>query len=217
MNKRLCNSDFLTEYAYMNDDKDEIHVEKYITEYMSNNINNCIKCINGHDLTCINGNINKHHFRHKNKSDIESSNITQWHLEWQSHFNMTEVEFRKINDKQIRNRRADILIEKHKIIIEIQHSYIETTEVMERKNDYELNNHKIYWILDGNEGITITKLTDINRTILEFANNKKWMYENFSDYNIIFINIKEKIYKINPNLVKSNMIDIENPIKKKFF
>ena len=44
-----------------------------------------------------------------------------------------------------------------------------------------------------------------------------WKYESFKCYNYIYIDINSKIYKINPNNVKSHMIDVENPKSKNEF
>jgi len=86
-----------------------------------------IKCFLNHDLNFCNGPINKPHFRHKNSSDFNNCLMSKWHSKFQSNFNKneTEIEFIKINDKQIKNRRADIYLKNTDFIIELQHSRIE--------------------------------------------------------------------------------------------
>ncbi len=62
--------------------------------------------------------------------------MTKWHCEWQGNFQHTEIQFPKNSNEQVKERRADILLQEHNIILEIQHSKIDYKEVTERKNDY---------------------------------------------------------------------------------
>ena len=54
--------------------------------------------------------------------------MTEWHCEWQSNFPNTEKPFPKINDKQIKDRKADVLIKEHNLVLEFQHSKIDHEE-----------------------------------------------------------------------------------------
>ena len=66
----------------------------------------------------------------------------------------------KINDLQIKDRRADI-VGVDNIIIEIQHSQIDTENVICRTQDYKLHNKDIIWIIDGNtEDVMLDELSD---------------------------------------------------------
>lgn len=211
MNKK-CNINFQTKYAY-NINNECITID----EYIYNNIKYNIKCYNGHELICAHGDIIKPYFRHKNKNDTSGYPMTEWHCEWQSNFPITEYSFPKKNDIQIKDRRADVFLQEYDIIIEFQHSKIDNNEVNERKNDYDLNNKKIIWIIDGNnDTIKITELKYCNRFFLEFISDT-WKYKSFTSYDFIYIDIKSNIYKIYPNEVKSDMIDVEKPIKKEDF
>ena len=51
---------------------------------------------------------------------------------------------------------------------------------------------------------------------LEFISDY-WKYESFKSYDYVFIDINSIIYKINPNKVKSHMIDVENGKTKEEF
>ena len=141
--------------------------------------------------------------------------MSEWHSEWQSNFINTEIEFPK-NNNQIKTRRADVLLEEYNIIIEFQHSKIDYKEVSNRKNDYELNNKKILWIIDGNNTINVKNLDYCDRVFLEFISDT-WKYKSFIDYDYIFIDINSLIYKVIPINVKSDMIDVEKPIIKDDF
>jgi len=185
------------------------------------NLNNknlfTVKCFLNHELIFCNGNINKPHFRHKHINDFNNCYMSKWHLDFQSKFNKNEIEidFIKTNEKQIKSRRADISFKNSNFIIELQHSRIELQEVRNRKHDYNLHNKDILWIIDGNTKIDI--INNNNRLYLEFKGYSNWKYESFKDYKFIFIDIKDKIYIIFPNLIKNNMIDVIQPYEKNNF
>jgi hypothetical protein len=190
-----------------------VHIEQFIKRKNRQDIIlTCVK--NGHELICCNGLKNQPYFRHKNPEDLLcNSMMSEWHREWQTHFSRTEVEFNKKCNNQIKNRRADALLEEHNIIIEIQHSCIERQEVENRKNDYKLHNKEIIWVVDGNYDIIVKNLKTSNRVYFEFT-KEFWKYQSFLDYEYIFINIKNDIYKVYPSKVKSNMIDVQSPQSK---
>ena len=215
MTYNKCNINFKSKFAYI--ENEYISISDYINIYINNNQKCKLKCNKGHELICINGQINVPHFRHKNNNDIGGFPMTEWHSEWQSNFLNTEIQFPKINNKQIKDRRADVLLKEHNIILEFQHSKIDHEEVSNRKNDYELNNKKIIWIIDGNNTIKVKNLDYCNRIFLEFISDI-WKYKSFIDlYDYIFININNLIYRISPINVKSDMIDVEQPIIKEEF
>ena len=204
----VCNKNYKSKYALINDEL--IHIDNYV-----NKKDDIIKCNHGHDLIYANGDIRKPYFRHKNINDTNQDYISEWHLEWQSNFSDTEISFPKLDINQIRDRRADVLIKDHNIIIELQHSYIDIEEVNNRKNDYEINKIKILWLIDGNNNIRVSNL-DNDRKYLEFT-SEYWKYKSFSSYEYIYIDINNEIYKIYPKNVKSNMIDVEKPFNKEDF
>ncbi len=216
---KKCNVNFKTNFAYINNGNDNecINIHDYIDRYHNDKAANpSIKCLKGHDLVCVNGKINAPHFRHKNSDDVGGDPMTAWHCDWQGCFPKTEVPFPKINNKQIKNRKADALIEEFNIVVEFQHSVITQTEVNNRKNDYLLNNKNILWIVDGNDTIQVTSLNHSKRTFLEFVSDV-WKYKAFVGYEFIFVDICNLIYKIYPNNVKNDMIDVSPPIHKDDF
>jgi hypothetical protein len=208
-----CNLNYQSLYAFV--DNTQIHIDDLIKS-TDEKVKQKIKCINGHQLIFANGKKNKRHFRHKNTEDMDTQPITEWHSEWQGNFPTTEIDFKKNNNKQIKDRRADVVLTNSNYNIEFQHSHIEKIEIQNRKNDYELHNRKILWVIHGNKTINVKYLEYSNRYYLEFI-TEKWKYESFIDYEYIFIDIDEQIYKIFPKDVKNGMIDVEPPISKNQF
>ena len=209
-----CNVNFESKIAYINGEI--ISIDDYLTNYDNKNNKKILKCKKGHELISVNGDINTPHFRHKNNCDIGGFSMSEWHREWQSNFPDTEIEFPKINEKQLNIRRADVLLKDHNIIVEFQHSKIDYDEVLNRDNDYKLHEKKILWIIDGNNTVIIKNLNYSNRIFLEFV-SESWKYKSFIIYEYIFIDINGMIYKVSPKNVKSNMIDVEKPIIKEEF
>jgi hypothetical protein len=204
-----CNNNYQSQYAFL--DNSCIHIDEYLKIKKSN-----ITCKNGHPLICANGKKNKPHFRHKHNEDLNSTPMTEWHCEWQGNFPNTEIEYKKKNDKQIKDRRADVSLDNSKYNLEFQHSFIDIVEVVNRKKDYELHGRKIIWIIHGNDAIKVKHLKYSNRFYLEFISDN-WKYQSFIDYEYIFIDIDDMLYKIYPNEVKNNMIDVETPLDKETF
>lgn len=62
----------------------------------------------------------------------------------------------------------------------------------------------------------VKKLDSCNRVFLEFTSEKR-KYNSFMCYDCIYIDIDNMIYKINPKMVKSAMIDVGMPIIKETF
>jgi hypothetical protein len=213
-NKKCDN--FQTKFAFIRNKN--ITIDDYIKKYVNNNKKGKILCKNKHELICcaIESNKMEPYFRHKNNEDTCSNLMTEWHSEWQSNFLNTEIDFKKLNKNQIDDRRADVVIEEHNLILEFQHSKIDITEVNNRMNDYNLHNKKIIWIIDGNSFIKVTELKDSNRIYLEFE-KENWKYKSFISYDCIFIDIKNNIYKVYPKEIKSDMIDVDKPYNKKEF
>ena len=110
-----CNINFITQYAYINNNE-YVHINNYKKN------NDKITCAHGHELVMCDGQKNKKYFRHKNSEDTGGDPMTEWHIRMQSYFPVTEFILKKINEKQIKERRADALIKEHCCIIEFEHS-----------------------------------------------------------------------------------------------
>jgi superfamily I DNA/RNA helicase len=185
-----------------------------VYDYIKNNNKQKIFCQKGHELILVNGKERKAHFRHKNSCDVGGNHMTLWHSEWQGYFPITEVCF-SCKPNQIKERRADVLLNEKKTL-EIQHSKYEREEIDNRKHDYKLHEVDIIWLIDGNKNVDVKILEYSNRVYLEFTTDY-WKYESFKSYDYIFLDINSIIYKINPNKVKSHMIDVENGKSKEEF
>lgn len=203
---KKCNINYQSQYAFIGGAS--IHID----EYRKIKDTKPIKCNMGHDLIFADGVKNKPHFRHKHIGDLDKNfPMSAWHCEWQGNFPNTEKEYKK-KETQIKDRRADVALDNSEYNLEFQHSKIELLEVKNRKSDYKLHGRKIIWIVDGNGTIEVSNLEN-NRCYLEFI-SESWKYESFIDYDYIFIDINEMLYKIYPKEVKNSMIDVEPFIPK---
>uniref|UniRef100_A0A6C0H820 Competence protein CoiA nuclease-like domain-containing protein n=1 Tax=viral metagenome TaxID=1070528 RepID=A0A6C0H820_9ZZZZ len=211
MNTIKCNCNFDSSFAYIiNNINDEPINKINISDYLSNNllkteISNMKKflvCKNKNELIKYESFRKISHFKHKN-----SNGTTEWHKEWQT--KLSEEckkyfgEHNNIIEIRIGKRVADAII--YENVIEFQHSYISINEVKQRGIDYLAYNKKIYWIIDCNDSIIYKEHGDIY--LIKFIKDT-WKYKNFISNEFIFLNIDNKLFKINPSLVKSNMIDV---------
>tara|TARA_B100000424_G_scaffold187099_1_gene145356 strand:+ start:587 stop:3997 length:3411 start_codon:yes stop_codon:yes gene_type:complete len=202
---KKCNKNFITQYAYVNNKA--IHINNY-----KKVLNNKPRCKNGHELVLCDGINRKKYFRHKNQSDLNNNHeMSEWHCKWQGFFPITEVEFKKESDKQIKNRRADVVLN-DKYILEVQHSNIEYSEIICRTQDYKLHDKELIWVVDGNtKDVILDKLSD-STYLIEFNNN--WKYKSFIyNYQFILLDIDEHIFKIPVNSVCNKMIHVKEYIK----
>lgn len=208
-----CGSKYISNEALV--DNKKIDTSEYVKKYINSKKKPALKCCNGHELMFVNCKTKIKHFRHKNDAELGGEPISEWHKNWQSKFTETEVPFEK-KEGQVKMRKADVLLKEHNLVVEFQHSHIESSEVDERKKDYGLNNCNIMWVIDGGDTILVKKLDSCNRVFLEFTSDI-WKYNSFECYDHIYIDIKDSIYKVCPKSVKSNMIDVEPAISKEEF
>lgn len=100
----------------------------------------------GGEVLIKKGDINAHHFAHKTLTECDkwSSDMSEWHKNWQEKFpeNCREVVIKNGKEKH----RADILI--NDTVIEFQHSPISPKEFWERNNFYTLKKYKVIWVFD---------------------------------------------------------------------
>jgi len=199
---KKCDINFTTQYAYLYDNC--IHIDKYEKELHTNP-----KCKNGHVLVYCKGSKNRAFFRHKNNDDVNRHpEMSEWHCKWQGEFKDTEVDFNIINEKQSKNRRADVVLS-DKYILEVQHSNIAYSEIICRANDYKLHNKELIWIVDGNtEDVELTMKRN-NTYLIVFKS--VWKYKSFiQSYEFLLLDINEKIFKIPIRHVKNNCIRVNS-------
>lgn len=212
----------------MNTSSQECYIDgsKYsIDEFIKNekllkNVKQGIKTIydkDNNEIIFCDGKKIKPYFRRLITSD---NPMTKWHKEWQKQFNGYTEQKYKCDDMHKKYRRADVDLSDTQII-EFQHSRMSKEEALNRKEDYAKVNKNIIWVIDCNNyneigSVIVTELKHSNRIFLEFKTDE-WKYESFIDYDIIYLNIDDKIYRVCPFLVKSKMIDIQLPISKEDF
>ena len=90
---------------------------------------------------------NAHHFAHKCKTQCDSwtEPMTAWHKGWQDLFEPDNVEV--IMTCNSVKHIADVEFQSN--ILEIQHSKISATELMQRESFYTTNSKSLTWIVDG--------------------------------------------------------------------
>ena len=208
-----CSCCFDSQFAYILDNVDNVNTEKYkinIKDYINDekiqeDVKNKLKflrCEENNELIKYVSTKKKSHFKHK--SDLINNGMLEWHIEWQSHFEYTEV--------ICGNGRADAMV--GNIALEFQHSRIDEEEVENRSLNYVENGKNVFWIIDCNESIEITE--DNNIFTIEFKKDI-WKYDNFISQDVIYLNIEDKIIRIDPNKVKSNMINVKEMKSKNEF
>lgn len=133
-----------------------------------------------------------------------------WHNEMENLFpeDMREIRFLCSSKKYRTSRIADICLSKNRTC-EIQHSYISEHEIINRFNDWNKFGKEIIWMIDGNVGIQIDKLSTENY-LLKF--NQLWKYKSFiKKYDFILIEINKHVFKIELSKIRSSMIELKEP------
>lgn len=204
-----CPKNFQTQWVYI--DNKQIHITDYVKKGFIFKKKHKLTCKYGHELIFCNGTKRQNYFRHKNSGDVGGHPMSEWHCRMQGYFPNTEVEFLKTNSKQIKNRRADVVLNDD-YILEIQHSNIDETEIICRTNDYKLHNKNLIWLIDGNtKDIIIEKMkegTPDESFLIEFTID--WKYKNFKhQYKYNLLEKDGQVYRINITEVTCNMIEVK--------
>ena len=190
-----CSINFTSQYATVAGEY--IHVSKHVAT------DGTPICLNGHELTFVNGSKNIPHFRHKRYCDTGGPPMTRWHSEWQGRFPTTEQRFERISHDQYDARRADIVIPGHNYVVEIQHSVIDKANVICRDHDYQLHGHDVIWIVHGDD-VILNQLSDGNYLCTFGA---EWKFRSFTQtQEFIMLDIDAKIFKIPVKRVSAGMV-----------
>ena len=134
----------------------------------------------------------------------------KWHTKMENLFpkDMQEVQFYCSSKSSNICRRADIHLSDTRTC-EIQHSYISENEIVNRFHDWNKFGKGIIWLIDGNIGIEIEKLSSGNYLIIF---KEVWKYKSFiKKYDFILLEKDEVVFKIELNKIKSGMIEIKEP------
>ena len=134
----------------------------------------------------------------------------KWHTKMENLFpkDMQEVQFYCSSKSSNICRRADIHLSDTRTC-EIQHSYISENEIVNRFNDWNKFGKEIIWLIDGNSGIEIEKLSSGNYLIIF---KEVWKYKSFiKKYDFILLEKDEVVFKIELDKIKSGMIELKEP------
>ena len=138
----------------------------------------------------------------------------EWHTEWQSYFNDREKTIYNDNFTTLsKRRRADVLLSNY--VIEFQNSKITIEEVEARKKDWSYCGKKIIWVINGNHTCVVSPKN--NGFFLITVEYSWWKAENFQCHDIVFFDIDGKIYIIEPNNIKSLVVQTSAPYSKDNF
>lgn len=134
----------------------------------------------------------------------------KWHTDMENLFpeEMQEVKFFYSSKNHKISRIADICLNNTRTC-EIQHSYISEKDIINRFNDWNKFGKEIIWLIDGNSGIEIDKLSSGNYLIIF---TEGWKYKSFiKKYNFILLEKDKLVFKIELQKIKSGMIELKEP------
>ncbi|WP_417559021.1 hypothetical protein [Mesoflavibacter zeaxanthinifaciens] len=128
------------------------------TKAQPNLVAQCPNC--GKQVRSYCGNQIINHWKHikLNECDTWYERETEWHREWKNHFDIEYQEVIRFDNKTNEKHIADVYNSKKDVVLEFQHSPINTDEIQAR----ELFYNRMIWIID---------LTSIKKN-LEFINKK---------------------------------------------
>ena len=130
----------------------------------------------------------------------------EWHNRMERRFpkNMREITFFCSTNNTNTCRRADIRLSTNRTC-EIQHSYISENQIVDRFNDWNEFGKEIIWLVDGNKGIDLDRLSNGNYLLIF---KQDWKYKSFvKTYKYILIEKDELVFKIELDKIKSKMIE----------
>ena len=119
----------------------------------------------------------------------------EWHNRMEEFFpqDMREVKFYCSSKVSNTCRRSDILLNDNRTC-EIQHSYISENEIINRFNDWNKFGKKIIWLVDGNGGVELDRLSTGNYLLIF---QQLWKYKSFmKTYDYILLEKDDMIFKI---------------------
>jgi len=114
------------------------------TEAQPNLIADCPNC--GKAVRSYCGNQIVHHWKHIKLSECDDwyERETEWHREWKNHFSIEYQEIIRFDQKTNEKHIADIYNDKKDIVLEFQHSPIDTNEIQAREQFYD----RMIWVID---------------------------------------------------------------------
>ncbi len=154
------------------------------------------------------GMIRAHHFAHEPNfvcNDFWNYDISDWHISWQSLFPKDCQEIVK-EIKGIRHR-ADVLLEKEKVVFEFQHDALSSFEFDNRNEFYNTLGYKVIWIFDVEELYCSGAIENYKSNLWKWKKAKK----TFSNYNYKnkLVEILLQINNKDPKLIKVTWVSEE--------
>ena len=133
----------------------------------------------GSEMVLRMGDIRIHHFAHPSDSfckDTWHYDMSEWHYDWQNRFPKEYQEIVKEKDGQ--KHRADVLLEKEKVVFEFQHSPLSPDEFKDRNDFYNSLGYKVIWIFDVEEQHQNEQLDNYKSDLWSWKRPKK-TFNNF--------------------------------------
>lgn len=148
----------------------------------------CPTC--GGEVILRSGEINIDHFAHTSQcQDNWNYDMSPWHRRMQSYF-PEECREVVVNRNGIVHR-ADVLLEKEKIVIEFQHSTISMQEYRERTKFFIDAGYRIAWVFDLRDKVECNQIEPLNDdwTMFSWKNSMKIFngWDRPTDYNKKFV------------------------------
>lgn len=209
--QEVCNCSFNSQKARVADKSGKGFIQIItITQYINNPILQQEINSGKKKLVCDNGNILikvepekiKSYFKHK--TETIDNKMSDWHIEWQSRFENTEV--------PIGRRTADVVV--NQTVLEFQHSPVKFENVKQRSHDYVMEGYTCHWIVDCNDNLDVIEGHDSYHITFR---GDAWRYKSFMSQDHIYLNNDEMIYRIDPRNVKNNMIEVMDQKTEKEF
>lgn len=124
------------------------------------------------------GEVKINHWAHKSIRNCDPwwENETEWHRSWKNHF---PVEWQEIilHDEQTGEKHIADVRTSHGLVIELQHSKIETQERISRENFYK----NIVWVVDGTRLKNDYKRFLKGQKIFRRTNKQGYFFVDFPD------------------------------------
>lgn len=138
------------------------------------------------------GDIMIHHWKHESIVDCDTwkGEETEWHQGWKKEFPIDWQEV--VIEKNGEIHRADIMTSTG-LVIELQHSNISTTAIMEREKFY----NKMVWLIDAKPFIENIQMYSVVNSELKILENSYNMYRNsLPETNEIIEGLQKELKKL---------------------
>lgn len=177
-------------------------------EAQPNLIAKCLNCGEGVRSYC--GEQIVHHWKHIKLSNCDDwyERETEWHREWKNKFDNSYQEIIRFDSETNEKHIADIYNDKKNVVIEFQHSPINTKEIKSRELFYD----RMIWVIDlipFNKNLQIIKnKSQTEVTLLEMKQNLPKDFEVSADFKLT--KTQQKIGEFFSEIMAGNIITVEN-------